>query len=80
MLFYLEDRPSAALEFMDEVEDAIAEIAAFPDRYPVYLEDIRVKRLDVFPFSLFYRIRLDHVLILSVSHDSRRADHWEDRV
>jgi toxin ParE1/3/4 len=79
-LFLLEESPQAALTFVDEITEAIEEIAEFPLRYAIYEEDIRVRRTHVHPYSIFYQIRTEHVLILSISHDSREEGYWKDRV
>ena len=79
-LFLLERSPQAALSFVEEISEAIEEIAEFPNRYPVYEDDIRVRRTLVHPYSIFYEIKSDHVLILSVSHDSREEGYWRDRL
>jgi len=73
-IFYLEKSPQAALNFVDVIEQAIAEIAEFPSRYPIYGDDVRVKNLLDFPFSIYYRIERDHVRILSIYHTSRKED------
>jgi toxin ParE1/3/4 len=79
-LFLLEESPQAALSFVDEITSAIEEVAEFPNRYPIYDEDIRVRRTHVHPYSIFYQIRSDHVLILSISHDSREEGYWKNRL
>jgi len=75
-LYYLEASPQAALDFQDEVEEAFREIANFPTRYPIESGDHRVKVLNVFPFSIRYRIQGDYVEILTVSHQARRPGYW----
>ena len=79
-LLLLEESPQAALSFVDEITSAIEEIAEFPNRYPIYDEDIRVKRTHIHPYSIFYEIQSEYVLILSISHDSRDEGHWKDRL
>ena len=79
-LFLLEESPQAALSFVDEITSTIEEIAEFPNRYPIYKDDIRVKRTPIHPYSIFYQIRNDHVLILSISHDSREEGYWKGRL
>jgi plasmid stabilization system protein ParE len=78
-LYLLEASPQAALSFVDEITDAIEEIANDPKRNPKYEDNIRVKHTHVHPYSIFYQIRRDHVEILSISHDARREGHWKDR-
>jgi plasmid stabilization system protein ParE len=77
-LYLLEESALAALSFVDEITEAIEEIAEFPYRYAIY-EDIRVSRTHIHLYSIFYEIRSDHILILSISHDSRKEGYWKDR-
>jgi plasmid stabilization system protein ParE len=79
-LFYLEESPQAALDFTELIDMVIEEIAEFPTMYPIYKEDVRIKNILDFPFSIFYRIERDHVRILSIYHTSREEDQWEHRV
>ncbi len=81
-LYYLEVSPSVALGFIEEVEDALTEITDYPERYPYYKGNVRVRVLTNYPFSIFYRViaNADEVLVLSISHQSRNPEHWDDRV
>ena len=79
-LYYLDESPQAALNFEEVIEDAIFSIAEAPNRYPVYDGDIRVKVVDTFPFSIFYRVRGGEIQILSIAHQSRKPGYWEGRI
>lgn len=81
-LYYLEASPPAALGFVEEVEAALEEVAEFPERYPFFRGNVRVRVLDTYPFSIFYRVieSADEVLVLSISHQSRNPEHWSERV
>ena len=80
VLFFLEDSPQSALEMIEEIESSISEIASFPERFPVYKDDLRVKHIPAYRFSIFYRVYSDHVLIVSISHDAREEGHWSNRL
>ena len=79
MLFYLEESPQAADNFIEEVEAALLEIAEFPERYPISDDDVRAKVLTTFPFTIFYRVKNDEVVVSSISHDKRKPGHWRNR-
>jgi plasmid stabilization system protein ParE len=54
-LFLLEESPKAALSFVNEVTEAIKEIAEFPYRYAIFEDDVRSKNpssplLDLLPY------------------------------
>ena len=78
--FYLEESPQAAERFADEVEEAVAEIASDPTRYPIYDDVVRRKVLNVFPFSIYYIPESDEVVIVAIMHNSRRPNYWRDRL
>jgi toxin ParE1/3/4 len=79
MLFYLEESPNAADDFIEEVESALLEIAEFPKRYAIAESDVRAKVLTKFPFTIFYRVKSDEVVVSSISHDKRKSGHWRNR-
>ena len=79
MQYYLEESPDTADDFIEEVEAAFNEIAAFPLRYPIYESDIRAKVLSKFPYTIFYRMRSDEIVVSSVSHQNREEGHWRER-
>jgi plasmid stabilization system protein ParE len=77
--FYLEESIFAAADFLEEIDEAVRLIGEQPTLYPFHESDIRVKHLDRFPFSLFFKIKVDEVFVLSVAHNSRRPDYWLSR-
>jgi plasmid stabilization system protein ParE len=78
--FYFKESLYAASAFMDEIDEATVLIEQQPTLYPIYFEDVRVKHLDRFPFSVFYSIGQDDIYILSVAHNSRKPDFWKNRM
>jgi plasmid stabilization system protein ParE len=79
LLYYFNESPTAADGFMEEVKAALIELTSFPKRYRIYKRDVRVKSLHRYPFSIYYRVTLDEILVLSISHNSRKPDHWAER-
>ena len=79
-LYYLEASPQAAFDFEEEIERASSQIAQNPKLYKIdELSGHRVKYLDKFPFSLFYRILSDEIQIVSVAHNARMPGYWFGR-
>jgi plasmid stabilization system protein ParE len=66
-------------EFINEVEHAFQNIAAQPDRYPVAMDDIRIARVRRFPYSLYYRLKTQQIVVLAVFHSSRDPAIWQSR-
>lgn len=77
--FYFGESPQAAGNFLDEIDEAIEAIGRDPFMYPIDSDDVRVRQLDRFPFSIFYRIDNDEAVIQSVAHNSRRPGYWRTR-
>ncbi len=77
--FYYGESPQATFAFLEEIDDAVEAIGLTPYLYPVYLDEVRVRQLDRFPFSIFYRIDNDEAIIQSVAHNSRKPNYWQRR-
>ncbi|HYT85584.1 MAG TPA: type II toxin-antitoxin system RelE/ParE family toxin [Burkholderiales bacterium] len=66
-------------EFVHEIEQAIAKAAAAPQRYPVVFGDIRRTVARRFPFSVYFRVREDALVVLAVFHGRRNPAIWQRR-
>ena len=58
--------------FKDDVKKSIENIKQFPTLYPNITNNIKRCLLHRFPFSIFYAISDDTILILSVAHQHRK--------
>lgn len=77
--WYLARSPTAAREFLREVERAAARISEAPERYPLTKYGRRRFVLLEFPFDLVYRIETHELEIIAVAHHSRRPAYWRRR-
>jgi toxin ParE1/3/4 len=77
--WYLARSPTAAREFLREVERAVARISEAPERYPVTKYGRRRLVMLEFPFDLIYRIEGHELQIVAVAHHSRRPGYWRLR-
>ncbi len=79
--YYFGESPQSLIWFLEEIDKAVDLIGQAPYRYPIYSHNVRVKQVDRFPFSIFYRIDEDEdeVVIQSVAHNSREPDYWGRR-
>jgi plasmid stabilization system protein ParE len=66
-------------EFCVEIERAIENAAAAPQRYPVVFGDIRRTVARRFPYSIFFRVRKDQLIVLAVFHGRRNPAVWTRR-
>ena len=80
LAWYHERSRAAALDFEDEFQRAVFEVAEFPDRWPIYFSRCRRFVLRQFPFSLVYRNLENEVFVLAVPHGHRRPGYWRKRL
>ena len=66
--------------FLDEVEEAVRFLLEYPEGAPRIKAEVRRYSLSRFPYSIFYRLRKDHLRILAVAHQSRRPFYWIGRL
>lgn len=78
--WYLEELAfTAADDFADEFEHALALLQAFPELGVTSQYKTRAFTLPKFPYSLIYRVFPDHIRIIAVANHSRRPGYWAGR-
>jgi toxin ParE1/3/4 len=77
--WYLERSPDAAMRFDAEVDRALAQIIAAPQRWAAGTHSTRRFLLRQFPFTLIYRERASTIQIVAVAHTSRKPGYWKER-
>ena len=77
--WYGERSPQAEAAFLAEIERAVKEIAAGPERWPPYLQGSRRYLLHRFPFSVVYRQRGGTIEIVAIAHAHRQPGYWHHR-
>ncbi len=65
--------------FRQAVREAQARIGANPFLYPEVHRGLRRASVHTFPYSLFYRIRHDHILVIAITHQARHPRVWRQR-
>jgi plasmid stabilization system protein ParE len=58
--------------FKKDVQNAIDNIVSFPELYPKIESDLRRCILHRFPYSIFYTVDDDTIVILSIAHQRRK--------
>ena len=66
-------------EFAGRVQDVFDRISAMPEMHAVVRLDIRKALVQQFPYSVFYRIRANRVVVLAVFHNKRDPRIWQSR-
>ena len=78
-VWYEEQRPGLGEEFVIEIEQALAQAAVSPQRYPVVFGDVRRTVARRFPYAVYFRIRSDALIVLAVFHGRRNPALWQRR-
>jgi len=78
--YYENEAPGIGLAFIAEVHRKISVIISHPLASKKVRGSIRCKLLSHFPYSLFYSIESDLVLIVAVVHHKRRPTYWQSRL
>ena len=79
-VWYEEQRVGLGEEFIIEIEQALANAAAAPQRYPVVFGDVRRTVARRFPYSVYFRVRSDVLVVLAVFHGRRNPVIWQRRI
>lgn len=70
-------RPGLGALFLTEFEKLMALVCETPRRYRVERQpDVRLIRMDRFPYSVLYRETSGNVQVLAVAHHRRRPNYW----
>lgn len=72
--------PGLGDRFLGEVREAVRLIEEFPRNAPVIARQVRRKVVFEFPYSLFYIVASEEIVILAVAHQKRRPLHWKRRI
>jgi plasmid stabilization system protein ParE len=67
------------LEFARAVEAALMAIQRSPAAYPVVYEEVRQAVLRRFPYSLFFILEADRIVVLACFHHRRDPRTWQER-
>lgn len=79
-LFYYEKSTQTARRFKRLVEESLRSIGANPKRYRHYSRNFRVKVIRGFPYSIFYSIDHDEVVVAAIAHNAQAPGYWQDRL
>lgn len=78
-LWYDGQRAGLGDLFLDAVEQVFRAVLENPRRYRVVHRDTRRAHVRRFPYSVFYRIVGDDVVVVGCFHGSRNPRRWEGR-
>ncbi len=73
--YYNLQKDNFGLDFKSDVFKAIKNIALSPNLYPIISDNIRRCLLHRFPFSIFYTVKQNTIVILSIAHQHRKPKY-----
>jgi plasmid stabilization system protein ParE len=81
ILWYARRSRSAAVGFVNDLQQAVTAIEAAAEAYPVEARNVRWLRLKKYHYLIFFRILDDsRCQVVAVSHDRRRPRYWLRRL
>ncbi len=66
--------------FRNAVDELVERMSSNPRQFPVVYKNIRRALLHRFPYSLFFVVNGETLLIIACFHASRDPVHWQDRI
>ena len=79
-LWYEDRQPGLGVQFVGEIDRAVDLASRYPDRYPVTHREVRCIRARRFPYSIFYVVEPQRIVVLAVFHARRDPAIWQARV
>jgi plasmid stabilization system protein ParE len=76
--WYEEQRSGLGDDFIDAAETTIKNVADGPERYALVHGPVRRALMRGFPYSVYFQIEGDRVVILTVVHQRRDPKVWRE--
>jgi plasmid stabilization system protein ParE len=77
---WYEDRQSGlGLKFVSEIDHAVDLASKQPGMFPIRHNEIRCVQSRRFPYSVFYRVESEQIVVLAVFHARRNPAIWRSR-
>jgi len=77
--WYARQQAGLDTEFMRCIDEAVSRIRKYPDMFPVVLRNARKILVKRFPYTIYYEIGDDEIVVLAVFHAKRNPEHWQIR-
>jgi toxin ParE1/3/4 len=79
--WYRDRSEDAAIDFARAVREGVQAVRQRPARWPRWQRsEVRRKVLRRFPFSIFYLVEPEGVVIVAIAHHKRRPGYWKQRL
>ena len=77
--WYEAEAPGLGRRFRADIDALVGRIAANPLQFPLIFKTVRRGRVRKFPYSLFFVLAGDAVIVIACFHGSRDPKRWLDR-
>lgn len=77
--FYELEQSGLGQRFKTEVRQAIKRIQQYPYACPIERGSIRKCLVHRFPYTIFYSIEQEIIIVLAIAHQHRKPDYWIER-
>lgn len=78
--FYELEQSGLGRRFKREVRQAITRIKQYPEAWPIERGEIRKCFVHTFPYTIFYSLQEQIIVILAFAHQHRKPGYWIDRL
>jgi plasmid stabilization system protein ParE len=66
--------------FYAAVARVVGNIAEMPQAFPRVDGDTRRAVVRGYPYSVYFQLREDHILVMAIVHNSRNPNRWRSRI
>jgi plasmid stabilization system protein ParE len=78
--YYEKHRPGYGQLFSADIEREFALLIEFPLIGKRVSRSVRRRTLSSWPYSIYYRLRGEELVIIAIAHYSRRPGYWRSRL
>lgn len=78
--YYDERQSGLALNFEEEVEQALTRISHYPEAWSKLSLRVRRCLVNQFPYGVIYEIRGEAIIVVAIQHHHQRPESWRSRV
>lgn len=77
--WYAQQKLGLDTEFMRCIDEAISRIQRNPEMFPIALRNVRKAMVKRFPYTIYYEIGDEEIMILAIFHAKRDPKHWQKK-
>ena len=77
--YYEKESEGLGHRFKNEIKSSVDMIIQFPTLYPFFIDDIRKCVSHTFPYSIFYVLRDDVIVIYAIANHFKNPQHYVQR-